>query len=679
MLFLALSLVGSCRRAPDEPHASATLKGRVVSAQGRSLAAVKLTLNRSEAELAARGAHPGVASAEAISDEHGAFRFPNQTAGRFQLRAQAPGFATLTVPVLLVDGETVTSALRLDPFQLIEGTVLDAQGKPVPQALIFAWPAGGPRSGVVEARSSTDGRFALAGVSAGIWSILAEAPGFSTLQLSRVEVPARDLILRLEGESRTMGGVVMMDDSHPARGARVILGGPDIAGPRETITNDKGIFLFHGLGFGRYAVRASQDSRVSTSQRVIIDEGTGFIPPIRLKLGPGLRVSGRILDDQGRGLPGAKVELSSVPPDDAPELSLSSVSGAFTLGPVPVGAYQLAARAAGHAPGVVPDLRVATGATRTWELRLPRSARIFGRVVDEASHPVKGATVTARPPAAVIEQLGVIVGSLPPAAEAANQNADSPRIPESTRTHLVDADGRFLIADLLPARVHLYVASPQNMAIEREIGALKPGETRDLGTLVLATGGTVTGRLVDMEGDALPGARVEVVSGGHVFRASPDAKGAFVLRAPVGEWEVYGLSRGYAPCTRSHVVVQRDRPTPALLLRLGPASASVQGDVLGPDGRPVAQAVVLAYQPSAVAPDVPGAMIDSTTTNKLGHFKLTGLPTTAVILEARHPHGAATRQVVTPPASQTLLRISQRVDADPPATAGPRKEEPPRR
>ena len=433
LLFLSLALAGSCRGS-DRDRASATLKGRVVSAQGRPLSAVKLTLNRSEAELAARDAQAGLASAEAMTDEKGMFWFAHQTSGRFQLRAQAPGFAPLVVPVLLVDRETVTSALRLDPLQLIEGTVLDAQGKPVPQALIFSWPAGGPRSGVVEARSGADGRFALAGVSTGIWSILAEAPGFSTLQVARVEVPARDLTLRLEGESRTMGGLVMIDDNKPAVGARVILGGPDSPGPREAKTNDRGIFLFHGLGFGRYAVRASQGSRVSVSQRVTIEEGTSFIPPVRLRLGPGLQVTGRILDDQGRALPGAHLELLAIPPDDAPELTVSSVSGAFTLGPMPTGGYQLTARAAGHAPGGVAELRLAAGATRTWEIRLSRTARLFGRVVDEANHPVKGATVSARPPAAVIEQLGVIAGALPPAAEAANQNADNPRLPKSTRT-----------------------------------------------------------------------------------------------------------------------------------------------------------------------------------------------------------------------------------------------------
>ena len=77
---------------------------------------------------------------------------------------------------------------------------------------------------------------------------MVEAPGFGTLRLERVDVPARPLVLRLEGEARSLGGMVVGADGNPVVQARVLLGGPALSTPREAFTSDKGLFLFHGLG-----------------------------------------------------------------------------------------------------------------------------------------------------------------------------------------------------------------------------------------------------------------------------------------------------------------------------------------------------------------------------------------------------------------------------------------------
>ena len=204
--------------------------------------------------------------------------------------------------------------LRLDPVQLLEGTVQDAQGRPLGQAALFAWPLGGgrPVRACWRAKSGADGQFALAGLAPGPWTIMVEAPGFGTLRLERVDVPARPLVLRLRGRGPQLGG-------HGGGGRRQSGGpGPGAAGWARAVhaaggvTNDKGLFLFHGLGFGRFVLRATAAARVSQHEAVQIDDDTGWLPPAKLVLGAGATLNGRVVDDRGQppGAGGDRADLA---------------------------------------------------------------------------------------------------------------------------------------------------------------------------------------------------------------------------------------------------------------------------------------------------------------------------------------------------------------------------------
>src|SRR5438552_3109674 len=87
----------------------------------------------------------------------------------------------------------------------------------------------------------------------GARALLAEAPGFGTMQLDRVDVPSRPLTLRLEGESRSLGGIVI-SNGQGVIGAKVALGGPSLRTPRVAVTGKNGTFMFNGIGQGRYTL-----------------------------------------------------------------------------------------------------------------------------------------------------------------------------------------------------------------------------------------------------------------------------------------------------------------------------------------------------------------------------------------------------------------------------------------
>ena len=167
--------------------------------------------------------------------------------------------------------------------------------------------------------------------------------------------------------------------------------------PRTTTTDKKGTFTFGGIGQGKYTMRASFEKLVSIPFNQLIDDGTGWLPPFRLPLETGGFVEGRVVDDTGRPLAGAPVEVIAAPSDDLPEATKASATGQFKVGPLPPGRYQVLARVPDHVMTESPELHLRPEATQTIELRLARAGRVLGRVVDEHGQGLPGVSITAAP------------------------------------------------------------------------------------------------------------------------------------------------------------------------------------------------------------------------------------------------------------------------------------------
>jgi protocatechuate 3,4-dioxygenase beta subunit len=588
-----------------------------------------------EVALVDAAGRPG---ARTVTSAAGRFRFDAAPVGRFTVRARGAGFAASSVPVILVPGETVTAVIRLEPLELLEGVVRDQAGKPVANAQLFAWPAGAGRAQVVEARSGIDGRFALAGVSRGAWSLLAEAPGFGALRLERVDVPARDVVFKLEGEARTLGGQVVDERGAAAEGALVLLGGADVGQPREATTNSKGVFVFHGLGLGRYVLRAIGGRTASRALAVGIEADVAWVAPLRLTLQAAVRVTGRVLDDRGLPLGSASVEVSALPPDEAPLVGATDAKGGFAIGPLPAGLYQIIARGPGHAPAFEPELRL--GRTdAVLDLRAQRSAHLQGLVRDPAGRPLAGARVNVAQPRAA-ERLLVLPGVLPAASLASSSAAASSPGLGAVATARADARGRFVFDELVPGSYHLVIEALGHLLFERDLEALAPGAHRDLGVIELRAGVLVTGRVLTEQGEPLVGARVEAATEGEPRAvqsavATSDEAGGFSLRVPPGLVGVSARVPGRVPALRPSLRCELGKVLAPIELRLAPAAATLEGRVVSPGGRPLREAVVVAEL--VAAQGRPGLALATAMTDRAGHFKFTGLPAGPLALDVRHP------------------------------------------
>jgi protocatechuate 3,4-dioxygenase beta subunit len=448
------------------------------------------------------------------------------------------------------DAGLAASQRRL-PLVDVVGVVQDGRGTPLPDALVIAWPKDRRAGSVVQARSNPEGRFVLARLQPGTWTLLAEAAGFGTLEIDRVVPDSGSLVLGLEGEGRSLGGMVIRSATRPEPGAKVVLGGPSLRWSRETVADQHGAFTFAGLGLGRFSLRATHGTLVSATTTRVIEENTDHLAPMRLSLGQGAFVEGRVRDDTGRTLPETTVDVLTMPSGDLPVSCQSDQEGRFIVGPVRPGRYQVFARLEGHVLLDAPEILLSAGSRILATLKLAREALVWGRLLDEEGVPLGAVPVSVVGLVSGQDEMIVLPGALPTAAEAAELPAGSVARQGSIRTALSNAQGRFEVKGLTPGRSRLEVSPTDKLPLRRDPLLLAPGDARDLGDLVVATGVVISGRVLDQDGHVLEGAQVEARAGGKParppVRVTSDPQGQFFIRVPVGEYALAAQAKDHAP------------------------------------------------------------------------------------------------------------------------------------
>jgi hypothetical protein len=209
---------------------------------------------------------------------------------------------------------------------------------------------------------------------------------------------ASDLVLRLEGEGRSIVGRVELAGS--AVGDAVVDLADDTGGPaRKARTRADGGFVFGGLGTGVYALRAVHGDLVSQIARGVQVGRDGTHAPMRLVLEPGQTISGRVVEDGGNGLRGVEVrgEVAALPAgeDPLPALARTDAAAGFKIGPFLPGSYRLTVARPGYVLRRAPTIDLAATGARPPPvvLELLRGAHVIGRVLDARGAPVGAAHV----------------------------------------------------------------------------------------------------------------------------------------------------------------------------------------------------------------------------------------------------------------------------------------------
>jgi len=319
--------------------------------------------------------------------------------------------------------------------------------------------------------------------------------------------------------------VTRADNGEPAPGIGIMLfvhyleNAWDV--PSTHVTDDRGQVTFEDVPAGDATIYIRRLSEEDTFGATGVTVVRGETAEVAFEVVAGTTIRGHVVDYAGRAIAGAEIWLGtgSSAPFEGQVVTRADENGDFEIRHT--SSYQgVAARAPGLAPSValVPLHAAEVNGARVMELVLPSlGGTIEGRVVDHAGAPVVNALV--------------VIGN---AKLGRSTQVDDGWTYDAPRLLLrSDADGRFR-TELMGTGEIKVRARATNTGIAESTVVVPEGGIGSL-ELVLEPAASIVGRVETESGDAVVGARVQVLTGGldPLVRSSvrSDADGHFELRA----------------------------------------------------------------------------------------------------------------------------------------------------
>ena len=433
--------------------------------------------------------------------------------GRFLLSGVRPGPCGLHVRgrsfldsgrahVEVAAGEEAERDFVLRRGAVIEGTVMDGKGRPLPGIDAVLQEREGD-SGWISSRdpSDADGRFRIEGVLPGsgvrvrVFGSAGESGISEPFPVPEGDRPVHVVVTALPGA--TVAGRIRVEGGPLPPSAEVLLGAgfypglsrPAEPGDRVAAAEEDGTFRLEGVRPGNYLLWVTADGFLPEDPPRCEVAAGQVVEGIEVLLVPATELRGRVVDEEGRPLPGAAIRVSRHMPEwlhmdrivgEGAVLAVSGPDGRFTVGGLWKGEYDVLADLDGRYPGA------ALGESGGGEsvIVLHRTGTLAGLVVAAGSGaPLPGIPLAAR------QQTGY----LGPVHEVRGESR---------------ADGTFLLDGLDGTRTCDLLAGRED-GLDPGTRGLVPVEIQDLAVgarglrVELSPGLSISGRVLDGEGGAL--------------------------------------------------------------------------------------------------------------------------------------------------------------------------------
>jgi len=420
---------GPLQVAADEVRPVATIKlkgglvvfGKVTDQGGSPLRNVSLSITDTQLAPSFREGKERKPFKTVLSDEQGDYRFENLTFKNFEISASLDGYETQV--------QTRTSFLEEDTekkydFQLgralsIQGLVRSEDNAPLEGVKVIANLYGNNKyQSKGTATSDAAGHFSLGGLADGFYMIQASKEGFSQETRQREKAGTSDLQIVMMPQGSIEGRVIDDSNGKPVTKFNLVVKkyreGKIPSGTQATkaISDGRGEFTVGSLDPDIYVVYVVADHYAVGESKSVQVTRRQTVKDVEIRLDAGGSISGKVADNQGKAVAGAKVKLNpnqfrnnplmeifgqlAKDPASPDRITTTNAEGEFLLEFISPGTYQVEVDHPNFSKSAIDDIEVVSKQTASaGQITLASGGIVTGTVYGEDGKPLAGATVNA--------------------------------------------------------------------------------------------------------------------------------------------------------------------------------------------------------------------------------------------------------------------------------------------